>query len=77
MTTRQATLRTLSGPTGDTLVGLDDATWQRSCYLNIGEYWEVLINLATEQGTVSDLTLHSRIFLDPSLRIIIDSVHVP
>ena len=62
---------------GDPLAGLEDATWQRSCYVNIGDHWEALVDLATANEEVSDLTVHSRIFLDPNLRIIIDSVHVP
>ena len=62
---------------GDPLVGLDDATWQRSCYRKMGDHWAALVDLATENERVSDLTLHSRIFLDPGLRIVIDSVHVP
>ena len=62
---------------GDVLAGLDEGTWERSCYRSIGDHWEALVDLATMHEPVSDLTLHTRIYLEPELRIVIDSVHVP
>ena len=62
---------------GDPITGLDPSTWQRSCYLCLGDHWQALVDLATANEKVSDLTLHARIFIDPDVRIVIDSVHVP
>ena len=62
---------------GDPITGLDASTWQRSCYVNAGDHWQALVDLASASEKVSDLTLHSRIFINPDLRIVIDSVHVP
>ena len=62
---------------GDPLTGLDESTWERSCYIGMGDHWVALVDLATCNEPVSDLVLHTRIYLDPDLRIVIDSVHVP
>ena len=62
---------------GDPLAGIDEGSWERSCYIDMGDHWEALVDLATRNEPVSDLTLHTRIHLDPELRIVIDSVHVP
>ena len=62
---------------GDQLVTLDRATWERSCYRHEDDHWIALVDLTTRNEAVSDLTLHARIDLDPSLRIRIQSVHVP
>ena len=62
---------------GDPLAGLDESTWETSCYTHMSDHWEALVDLATRNEPVSDLTLHTRIYLDPNLRIVIDSVHVP
>lgn len=64
------------GAYGDRLVGLNPATWERSCYRHDGDHWIGLIDLTTAREAVSDLTLHVRINLDPDLRIQIESVHV-
>lgn len=62
---------------GEQLAGLDEETWERSCYTNSDDHWVALVDLATASEAVSDLTLHSRIYLAPSLKIVIDSVYVP
>lgn len=62
---------------GGTLAPLSDEAWQRSVYLWMDGYWDVLIDLSTTEESVSDLVLHARLFGDQSGRIEVWSVHVP
>lgn len=62
---------------GDTLVPLNDATWERSIYCWMHGYWQFLVDLSTARETVSDLTLHARLYEGDARRLEIDSVHVP
>jgi hypothetical protein len=62
---------------GDTLAALNDATWERSVYRWMHGYWQFLVDLSTAQETVSDLTLHARLYEGDGRRLEIDSVHVP
>lgn len=62
---------------GEPLAPLNDATWQRSAYRWMDGYWEMLVDLTTEQEPVSDLTLHARLYDGDSPRLEVYSVHVP
>lgn len=62
---------------GDALASLDPATWDRSIFLWMGGYWQVLVDLTTTREQVSDLTLHARLYDVSPPRLEIQSVHVP
>lgn len=62
---------------GDCLTSLDEATWDRSVYMWMGGYWQVLVDLSTMNEPVSDLTLHAKVYQADCSRLRIDSVHVP
>lgn len=62
---------------GEPLTPLDDATWDRSIYLWMDGYWQMLVDLSTEADPVSDLTIHARLYDGDAPRLQITSVHVP
>lgn len=62
---------------GDSLASLDEATWDRSVYRWMGDYWQVLVDLSTQNEQVSDLTLHAKVYEADCSRLKIDLVHVP
>ena len=62
---------------GDQLTALEEATWSRSVYRWMGDYWQVLVDLSTLGEPVSDLTLHAKVFEVDCSRLKVDSVHVP
>ncbi|MDP9423294.1 MAG: hypothetical protein M3Q19_10790 [Pseudomonadota bacterium] len=62
---------------GDTLVPLNDETWNTSIARWMGGYWHMLIDLSTAGESVSDLVLHADLHDAPSHRLEIISVHVP
>lgn len=62
---------------GDPLTFLNDATWNRSVYRWMGDYWQVLVDLSTIDEPVSDLTLHVTVYEADCSRLKIESVHVP
>ena len=45
----------------DALGPLGDAAWQSSVYIWMAGHWDVLIDLMTEDGEISDLVLAARI----------------
>ena len=42
---------------GESLVELSDKTWETSCAQWMGLHWDILIDLCTEGGGISDLVL--------------------
>lgn len=62
---------------GESLAPLNDATWDRSIYLWMDGYWQMLVDLSTEAEPVSDLTIHARLHDGDIPRLQITSVHVP
>jgi len=62
---------------GSPLTCLDEATWERSIYRWMDGYWEVLVDLSTDNEPVSDLTLHARLIEADEPYWEIESVHVP
>jgi hypothetical protein len=62
---------------GEALTPLNDATWDRSIYLWMDGYWQMLVDLSTEDESVSDLTIHARLYEGDCPRLQITSVHVP
>ncbi len=62
---------------GDSLAPLDASTWERSCYLWMGGYWQVLVDLTTVHQPVSDLTLHALLRDASGPLLEVRSVHVP
>lgn len=62
---------------GEPLAALNDATWDRSVYLWMDGYWQMLVDLSTEAEPVSDLTIHARLYDGDTPRLQITSVYVP
>ena len=66
---------------GDPLIDLPKDAWQTSVYRWQRGYWEVLVDLFTEDEGASDLVLFARVFETEGdkgqYRFIVDSVHVP
>ncbi|WP_431125476.1 DUF7668 domain-containing protein [Flagellimonas flava] len=46
---------------GEVLVELPDETWNTSVYICYGSYWNVLIDLYTEEEGLSDLVLNAEV----------------
>ncbi|MEO1033702.1 MAG: hypothetical protein AAFX55_20120 [Bacteroidota bacterium] len=46
---------------GEVLVELSDETWNTSVYICYGNYWNVLIDLFTEDEGLSDLVLNAEV----------------
>lgn len=63
---------------GETLMELPDEAWQTSVCQWMETYWEVLVDLWTEESGSSDLVLSVRVFeANSGFRFAVDSVHVP
>jgi len=62
---------------GDNLASLSDEVWQRSAYRWMDDHWDFVIDLTTNRESVSDLTLHAKLFGGPGGRIEVWSIHVP
>lgn len=63
---------------GETLVELTDATWRRSVCQWMETHWDLLVDLETEEGGVSDLVLEAKVFEAPDgYRFEIEMVYVP
>ena len=63
---------------GETLIELPDDTWNTSVAQWMGDHWQVLVDLWTEESGESDMALSVRVFeADGGFRVEIDSVHVP
>lgn len=45
----------------DKLGPLQESSWKTSIYIWDSPYWQVLVDLADENGNISDLVLHARI----------------
>jgi len=57
---------------------LSEETWETSVCRWMNGYWDVLVDLSTVQGGLSDLVLFSRVYeLDGSYEFVVTSVHVP
>ncbi len=63
---------------GETLVALPDAAWNTSVSQWMGDHWNVLVDIWTEESGASDMVLAARVFeSEDGFRVVIDSVHVP
>jgi hypothetical protein len=62
---------------GEALAPLDDAVWERSIYRWMDGYWLMLVDPTTAGEAVSDLALHAELHENASLRLRINSVHIP
>jgi len=63
---------------GEELIDLPEEAWATSVVRWMGEYWDVLVDLWTEDEGESDLVLSARVFESaPSYRIRINGVYVP
>ena len=54
---------------GDTLAPLDEQTWERSVYLWMDGYWQMIVDLTTRKEAVSDLSLHAKLHEDGEVEI--------
>ena len=63
---------------GETLVALDERTWETSVAQWMGDHWEVLVDLVTAESGRSDMVLHAMV-RDDDAGIAIETccVHVP
>lgn len=63
---------------GETLVELADDTWKTSISRWMEDYWEVLVDLWTEESGRSDMVLSARVYeTKVGFRFEVLSVHVP
>lgn len=63
---------------GETLVELTDATWRRSVSQWMETHWDLLVDLETAEGGVSDLVLSAKVFeSSEGYRFEIQAVYVP
>lgn len=63
---------------GDDLTALRDESWERAIYIWMGDHWEILVDLCTQEQGVSDLALFVSVYEDKdTFRFTVDSVHVP
>ena len=63
---------------GDQLTSLPKGTWKTSVCLWMEEYWEVFVDLYTEDEGASDLVLAVRVYEENSDYVFkVHSVHVP
>lgn len=63
---------------GDRLVSLPDAAWDSSVHIWSGEYWDVLVDLYTEEESASDLVLKVRVYeTADGYRYVVDMAYVP
>jgi hypothetical protein len=63
---------------GATLVDLPEESWHTSVAQWMESYWDVLVDLWTDQEGRSDLVLHARVFeIGNDFEIEIDSISVP
>ena len=47
---------------GETLATLNEETWDRSIYRWMDGYWAAVVDLTTTSETVSDLSLHAKLY---------------
>jgi hypothetical protein len=71
-------IREIVADYGETLTVLPDDTWSSSIYMWMGDFWEILVDLWTEESGRSDLVLYLR-FHESTFGYEVDlrSVHVP
>ena len=63
---------------GDRLVALPGAAWDSSVHIWSGEYWDVLVDLYTEEEGASDLVLKVRIYeASDGYQYVVDMAYVP
>lgn len=63
---------------GCVLVYLPDETWDTSRYIEVGDWWEAIVDLFTKEEGRSDLALHLTIREEKDrCRFYVRSVHVP
>jgi hypothetical protein len=62
---------------GGRLTSLHRSTWDHAIYRWMEGYWQLLVDLTTENEQVSDLTLHAKLSDADFPMMKIESVHVP
>ena len=63
---------------GETLAPLNEDTWDRSIYRWMDGYWQLLVDLTTTSETVSDLTLHAKLYeVGDGFTLAVESAYVP
>ena len=63
---------------GDSVVHLPETVWETSIYRWMGGYWQVLVDLHTQNEKESDLALFVRVYESKEgFYFVVDSVHVP
>ena len=62
---------------GCTLISLPDKSWDHSICCWTGDFWEVLVDLFSEEEGRSDLVLHVRVFDHDELVVELHDVYVP
>ena len=63
---------------GETLAGLPEEAWETSVTLWMRTFWDVFVDLFSDESGASDLVLSVRVFEDgDGYRFEVHSVHVP
>jgi hypothetical protein len=63
---------------GETLAPLNEETWERSIYRWMDGYWQMLVDLTTKSESVSDLTLHAKLYeTGDDIALVVEAVYVP
>lgn len=71
-------MRTYIATFGESLVGVPDESWSSSVAQWMGTYWEVLVDLWTQESGRSDLVLSLSVYeAEGGFRFEIGSLHVP
>ncbi|WP_333297679.1 DUF7668 domain-containing protein [Pseudoalteromonas carrageenovora] len=63
---------------GEVLISLPEETWETSCAQWMGDYWQIIVDLYTEDEGRSDLVLNGRVMeKDGNISIEIGLIYVP
>lgn len=62
---------------GATLVALPEETWESSVCIWVGDHWDVLIDLWSQEEGRSDLVLHAHVTDTPGFSVKVHLVYVP
>ncbi|MDN3391404.1 hypothetical protein [Pseudoalteromonas sp. APC 3691] len=63
---------------GEVLINLPEETWETSCAQWMGDYWQIIVDLFTEDEGRSDLVLNGRVMeKNGNLSLEIGLIYVP
>mgnify|MGYP006155643247 CR=1 FL=1 len=63
---------------GEVLISLPEDTWETSCARWMGDYWQIIVDLFTENEGRSDLVLNGRVMVkNGNISLEIGLIYVP